>query len=145
MKVSGANSVGSTAGAARPKAADAGGGDFRLPTATATNAASQASPTAGVSGVMSLDALIALQDVGGPLERKRRAVGRAGRLLDILDGVKVGLLSGELSTGDLDRLKRAIRDQRDQTDEPELEGLLDEIETRAEVELAKLEQSRRVT
>jgi hypothetical protein len=92
---------------------------------------------------MSLDALIALQDVGGPLERKRRAVGRAGRLLDILDGVKMGLLSGELNAGDLDRLKRAIRDQRDQTDEPELEGVLDEIETRAEVELAKLEQSRR--
>ena len=143
MKVSGANSVGAPAGAARPKAAGAAGEGFRLPTAAATNTASQASPTSGVAGVMSLDALIALQDVGGPLERKRRAVGRAGRLLDILDGVKMGLLSGELNAGDLDRLKRAIRDQRDQTDEPELEGVLNEIETRAEVELAKLEQSRR--
>jgi hypothetical protein len=145
MKVSGANSVGSTASGARPKAAGAAGDGFRLPSTASTSATSQAGPTTGVSGVMSLDALIALQDVGGPLERRRRAVGRAGRLLDILDGVKLGLLSGELSLGDLDRLKRAIRDQRDQTDEPALEGVLDEIETRAEVELAKLEQSRRVS
>ena len=36
-------------------------------------------------------------------------------------------------------LTRAVRQQRDLTDEPGLEGLLDEIETRAAVEIAKLE------
>ncbi len=68
---------------------------------------------------------------------------RAGRLLDVLDGVKLNLLSGEVSSADLDNLKSAIRDQRDQTDDEGLEGVLDEIETRAAVELAKLECAKR--
>jgi hypothetical protein len=75
-------------------------------------------------------------------ERKRRSVGRAGRLLDELDKIKIALLGGELSPGQLDRLGRAIREQRSATDDPKLEGLLDEIETRASVELAKLEAAR---
>jgi len=56
--------------------------------------------------------------------------------------VKLGLLSGEVSAGDLDSLQRAIRDQRDSTDDSQLEGVLDEIETRAAVELAKLERAK---
>ncbi len=88
---------------------------------------------------MGVDALIALQDVGGPLERKRRAVRRAGRLLDALDDIKISLLSGDLSSADLDRLRRAIRDERDQTDDPRLEAVLNDIELRAAVEMAKLE------
>jgi hypothetical protein len=39
----------------------------------------------------------------------------------------------------MEALGRAVRDQRALTDDPRLEALLDEIETRAEVELAKRE------
>lgn len=99
----------------------------------------------GLSGVMSVDAILALQDVGGPMERKRRAVGRAGRLLDVLDDMKLSLLSGEISGDDIGRLQQVIRDQRDKTDDPKLESVLDEIETRAAVELAKLERANRAS
>ena len=91
----------------------------------------------------SVDALLTLQDVGGPLERRRRAVGRAGRILDVLDSVKVKLLEGALAVDDLVRLQQALRDQRGATDDPALEAVLDEVETRAAVELAKLEQASR--
>jgi len=90
---------------------------------------------------MGVDALLALQDVGGPLEGKRRAVRRAGRILDVLEEVKLALLDGRLSMGQLDRLRRAVRDERDLTDDPKLENLLNDIELRAAVELAKLEQA----
>lgn len=90
---------------------------------------------------MGVEALLALQDVGGPLERKRRAVRRAGRILDVLDEIKLGLLSGELSGAELDRLRRAVRDERERTEDPALEVVLDEIELRAAVEAAKLEQT----
>ena len=40
--------------------------------------------------------------------------------------------------GDLDRLRRAVRDERDATEDPGLEAVLDEIELRAAVEMAKL-------
>ena len=96
-----------------------------------------------MTGVNSIDALLALQAVGGPLERRRRAVGRAGRILDVLDDVKVALLDGEVSPDDLDRLVLAVREERDETDDPRLEGVLDEIEMRAAVEMAKLESVRK--
>jgi hypothetical protein len=92
---------------------------------------------------MGMDALLALQDVGGPLERKRRAVRRAGLILDVLEDVKVALLDGGITGHDLDRLRRAVRDERSQTDDPKLEAVLDEVEVRAAVELAKLEQAGR--
>ena len=135
MKVSGTGNVGSAGGSR--KANPAGGDGFRLST-PATSGPAQVVRTTGVTGVSSVDALLALQDVGGPLERRRRAVGRAGRILDVLDEVKVAMLSGELRQDDLERLQRAVREERAATDEPGLEGVLNEIETRAAVELAKL-------
>jgi hypothetical protein len=142
MKVSGTGGAGAPTGGGRARPASGGEG-FRLGGNAPAAPTAQASPTAGVAGVMSVDALLALQDVGGPLERKRRAVRRAGRLLDALEDLKLAMLGQGASSTDLERLARAVRDQRDATEEPALEGVLDEIETRAAVELAKLELARR--
>ena len=138
MKVGGANGIGAAGGPGRAR--PAGGQGFSLPTFGATPGPAQVARAAPLSGVASLDALLALQDVGGPLERRKRAMRRAGRILDVLDEVKLGLLSGEVSTNDLIRLQSAVRDQREATEDPGLEGILNEIETRAAVELAKLER-----
>jgi hypothetical protein len=142
MKVTGPSGIGSSsgAGASRPSG---GGEGFRISTPAAAAPPTQVASTGATRGVMGVDALIALQDVGGPLERKRKAVRRASRILDVLDDVKVGLLSGELDIGDLDRLRRAVRDEREQTDDPGLEAVLNDIELRAAVEMAKLDQASR--
>lgn len=92
-----------------------------------------------MSAVTSLDALLALQDVDGPLERRRRAVRRAGRILDVLDEVKLSLLEGGAGEAQLLQLTQAVRAERASTHDERLEGVLDEIETRAAVELAKRE------
>ncbi|MDB5445290.1 MAG: flagellar assembly protein FliX [Phenylobacterium sp.] len=139
MKITGPNGTGSAGGPRAGRAA--GGGVFRLPDMGETASAASTSGVARTGGVMGMDALLALQDVGGPLERKRRAVSRAGRILDVLDEIKMALLDGELSLGQLDRLRRAVRDERALTEDPKLEGLLDDIELRAAVEIAKLEQA----
>ena len=140
MKITGPNGTGSTTGARAARPAGAGAG-FQLPEIDPAQGAAPAGGVSRMAGVMAVDALLALQDVGGPLERKRRAVGRAGRILDVLDEIKVALLDGELNLGQLDRLRRAVRDQRAHTDDPKLEAVLDEIELRAAVEIAKLEQA----
>ena len=88
---------------------------------------------------------MAMQEVGTPMERRRRAVNRAGRLLDVLDDLKLGMLEGGATTATLETLARAVREQRSSTDDVGLEGVLDEIETRAAVELAKLEVARAAT
>jgi hypothetical protein len=96
----------------------------------------------GLTGVGSVDALLALQEmgaVGSPLERKKRAVRRADQILDIQGELRIALNDGDITPSTLDRLTRAIREQRENTDDPKLEGILNEIETRAAVELAKLQ------
>ncbi|MDP1598060.1 flagellar assembly protein FliX [Phenylobacterium sp.] len=141
MKVSGTSGVGSAGGASKPRGASGEGFQVSQPAAAAGPA--QTTRAGGVGGVMSVDAILALQEVAGPLERRRRAVGRAGKILDVLEDLKVGLLSGEASIDDLDRLRRAVRDERLGTDDEQLEGVLNEIETRAAVEIAKLESANR--
>jgi hypothetical protein len=138
MKVTGSTSAPKTGGAA-PTRPSAGG--FTLPNLGAAAETAAPARAASVGGIGSLQALIALQEMGGPLERKKKAMERGGRLLDVLDQIKVALLDGELDSGALDRLSRAIREERSQTDEPALEDLLNEIETRAAVEQAKLQMS----
>lgn len=141
MKVTSTNGVGSLGGAKAARG-PAGQGGFTLPAAGGVEAAAGASRMSSVGGVGSLGALLALQDVGGPLERRKRAVSRAGRILDVLDELKLALIDGEMSAGSLDQLLRAVREERQGTEDARLEGILDEIETRAAVELAKLEQAK---
>ena len=71
-----------------------------------------------------------------------RAVKRGGRILDVLEKLKLAMLDGLGGAAALDGLVRAVREERAQTGEEGLEGVLDEIETRAAVELAKAEMSR---
>ena len=142
MKVNGPTSLGSP-NAARVGARPAGGG-FSVPNAAPGLAeTAHAAPTGFVAGVGSLDALLALQEVSGPLERRRKAVRRAGRILDVLDEIKLALIDGDLSASALDRLVTAVRQERAGVEDPRLEGVLNEIETRAAVEIAKLELARR--
>lgn len=133
MKVTGPNGVGvaQTAKSARPAA-----GGFSVAQAGQSAAPARAM---GVGGVSSVGALLALQAIGDPLERRRRAVGRAGVILDALDEMKLAMLDGGMSKDALAKLVGAVREQRDHTEDQALEGVLNEIETRAAVELAKLD------
>jgi hypothetical protein len=141
MKVSSTGGAGAV-GASRAKPAGGGGSGFSLPSVGGASAASGVAQAGGVAGVGSLDALLALQADMDPMERKRRAVKRAGGLLDLLDALKLATLDGDVSAGTLSQLKNAVRQHRESTDDPKLEAILNEIETRAAVEAAKLEQAR---
>jgi len=140
MKVGSSGGVSGAGGPYSPSRPVAGG--FSLSNAGAASDAAPMARAVGPTGVASLDALLALQEVGGPLERRRKAVRRAGRILDVLDEVKLSLLEGGLPPAALERLVAAVREGRGGTDDPRLESLLDEIETRAAVEMAKIEVAR---
>jgi len=130
---SGPSSSSATRGAGR-----AASGGFSLSGAGEASEAAEAQRMAGLDGVMTVSALLALQGVEDPLQRRKRAMGRASRLLDILDDLKVAMLEGRASPSTLDNLARAVREQREDTDDPRLNDVLNQIETRAAVELAKL-------
>ena len=142
MKVGGTNSAAATGGASRT--AKPSGEGFAP---AASNGARETAPAAGASSVgavTSLDALLALQETPGPLERRKRAMKRAGGLLDVLDKVKLSLLDGSDPGHALRQLSLAVRESRDETGDAGLEDVLDHIETRAAVELAKDEMARRM-
>ena len=84
-----------------------------------------------------IDALIALQGVEDPVERRRRVVKHGRRALDALDEVKLGLLSGTLDQATMLRLKAVAADLKEGSGDSGLDAVLAEIDLRVEVELAK--------
>ena len=98
--------------------------------------------TSAPRGVASIDALLALQAVDDVGERRRRAVRRGRSALDALDAIKVGLLAGTLDTAALTKLRAAAADASDASGDSQLDGILAEIELRAEVELAKFDRAK---
>jgi Class II flagellar assembly regulator len=99
--------------------------------------AGESRPAAAPAGVGSIDALLALQGVDDPTERRKRAVKRGRDALDVLDDLKIGLLSGSLDQTTVQRLRAAASELKTNSGEEGLDQVLAEIELRVEVELAK--------
>jgi len=110
-------------------------GTFSLDSENITRAATA---TSGMRNIGGIDALLALQGVEEPGERRRKAVKRGRTALDALDALKLGLLSGTLDAGALARLKSIAAGLAEQTGDPGLDTVLAEIELRVGVELAKI-------
>jgi Class II flagellar assembly regulator len=107
---------------------------FSLSTAHQAPAAKAATSANTIGGI---DALIALQGVEEPAERRRRAIKRGRHALDALDELKLGFLSGTLDTAALVRLKSVVADLKDSSGDCALDAVLAEISLRVEVEVAK--------
>jgi hypothetical protein len=111
-----------------------GGQTFALAGVSAPARPSAASP---VMPLAALDAILALQGVGDALTGRRRAVKRGASMLDVLEEVKADLLVGRITPERLDILAEQLQSMRDRVD-PGLDGVIDEIELRVRIELAKL-------
>ena len=138
MKVT---STSSASGPRKSGGAKSSGEGFRL--TFPEDGAAPAGPTAGagaVSGVIGVDAILALQGGGGQ-EARGRALRKGRRLLDALDRLQAALLGTGPTQGHLDLLKRALADPRERTDDPGLDDVLNWAEVRAAVEAAKLERA----
>jgi len=99
------------------------------------------SETVGVSGsapIASVDALWALQEAPDSTDGRSKGLMRADEMLEMLEDVRKGLLLGAISMPNLRKLADMARNQKSSTGDKNLNGILEEIELRAEVELAKL-------
>jgi len=124
-----ANSVSNRGGVGR---AGQNGGFFVDDGVTAQRAAA-AAPIAATSGI---DALLALQAVEDPMLATKKALRRGNALLDALETIKADLLIGQVSEGRLNQVMVLIGQARERN-LPGLDDVLDDIELRARVELAK--------
>jgi Class II flagellar assembly regulator len=85
------------------------------------------------------EGLFSIQEVESATDGRSRgrAIRRADSLLDQLSELQADLLAGAVPAGRLQALTDMLRARREGIDDPRLSDLIDEIELRAEVELAK--------
>lgn len=137
MRISGSGRpVGLQGGVAGARPASPGGAAFApaAPEAPPKPAAT----TSAATSLTGLDALIALQSIDPDEPRRRKRAARRGHdLLDILEEIKLGLLSGGVSGAALDKVA-ALVGSLEPSGDSRLDGLIADISLRAEVELAKL-------
>jgi hypothetical protein len=110
-----------------------GSGGFFVADEPSTSQTASATPLSQSAGI---GALLALQSVEDPLFAKKKAIRRGNALLDTLETIKADLLMGQVSEGRLNQLMALITSARERS-MPGLDSLLDDIELRARVELAK--------
>jgi hypothetical protein len=132
MRIYGPN--GTTLGTPASNARKTSSTGFSLPDATA---APETRSAVAPKAAGNIDALLALQGVEDPGERRKRSVQRGRGALDVLDDLKIGLLFGNLQTATVNRLRDAAANLKSSSGDPGLDAVLSEIELRVEVELAK--------
>jgi hypothetical protein len=134
MEIKGPSRVES--GAIRRKSTAASSGSFSV----SEPAEPHAQIVAGPGPIAALDSILALQDIGDPMDGRSKGLKHGEQLLDILDAVRDGLLAGGIPRATLNKLAVAVTRRHDVFADPKLQDVLDQIELRAHVELAKLEQ-----
>ncbi len=103
-----------------------------------------APPVAGAGAATGVEALLAAQDVTdeSPGGRHRQAYARGREQLDALQQMHRRLVAGALSESELEALARASSEPRPSVRDPGLSQVLDEIDVRVQVELAKRRAAR---
>jgi Class II flagellar assembly regulator. len=144
MKVSGTGSSSSASGGARRIDKSAGRpGEFKKALVEAMDGPDGAAAAEAPTSLGGIEALLAVQSVDDATEReaRKRLMRRGEDILDRLEEIRHGLLLGEVPREKLTALADTVRAQRESCQDPRLAALLDEIELRAEVEIAKLSRN----
>ncbi len=132
MRIYGTNAASTSAKPSGTRRAASGGFSLSEP-AQPQNTSS----TTSLRAVSSLDSLMALQGIESPTERKKRAVTKGRKALDVLDDLKIGMLDGSVTPSTLARLKVAADGLAEETGDPGLDQVMSEIGLRVAVEIAK--------
>lgn len=136
MKVEGPNRTQQTSQTSR-KSRVSGDGSFGDFMADGTE---EARGTGATHSIAHIDALLAAQESESPTERaaRRRMHIRAGSILDELEDMRLALLTGRLTVGHVIDIADVVAQHREKIMDPRLTAVLDEIDLRAQIELAKM-------
>jgi hypothetical protein len=94
---------------------------------------------AGPGPIAALDSILMLQGMDDSTDGRAKGQAHGEQLLNLLDAVRDGLLAGNIPRSTLNKLAVAVTRRHDLFADPRLQDVLDQIELRAHVELAKLE------
>jgi hypothetical protein len=115
------------------KASASGGAGF----AKHLDETSEAGAAHGISGTGAVSGILGAQEVDDALAHASKGKLRAQDILDRLEDLRLELLTGSISRDKLLQLVHVVNTRRGQVNDPRLAEILDEIDLRAQVELAK--------
>ncbi len=134
MKIDGSGSIRPTQSRARRPSRAVTDGAFSSQIAVEPHSAGVGSVAPGNA----VDGLLALQEVPDAADGRSKGLARGADLLDRLDEIRHALLRGAISRERLAELHRYVLAKKTVVDDARLGAILDEIDLRASVELAKL-------
>lgn len=97
--------------------------------------------TTPVAGLAGLGGLIGINEVSEEEVQRRKAFKHGKTTLDALADLRDALIIGTLPLATIKSLETLVAQERGTTNDPVLNSILDEIELRAAVEMAKLEMA----
>jgi len=100
----------------------------------------EADNASAASPVFATNSLFMLQEVSEDDAQKQELVQQGFDALDYLDNIRLSLLDGSVSSDLLHKIESLTKSWRNNFNDPALADIIDEIELRAAVELAKLER-----
>jgi hypothetical protein len=139
MKVSKTRTASTTSTKKARKSAPTDGAAFANHLSGVKESPGDLAPADEVSGVTAVGSILAAQEVDEDNGQKSRQVMQkyGADILDRLDEIQRDLLVGAIPKDRLTNLAQTLRAKKAGIDDPALLRIIDEIELRAEVELAK--------
>lgn len=140
MKVEGPNRSQQSDPAKKKDKVSSGGSSFG---SMVTGGAGESGGAGVTHSIASVDVLLAAQGVEDPAQKaaRKRMRHRADNILDTLEGIRTALLSGTLTVGHVIDIADVVAAHREKVMDPQMTAILDEIDLRAQIELAKMRKA----
>lgn len=136
MKIEGPSKTQKTGKSDKAKKANKADGSFGE---MVTGAARESAAAAASQSIAKVDALLAVQGAESATEKKarRKMRERGDKVLKQLDLLRMGLLTGNLTLGQVIDVADVVASHREKISDPQMTAVLDEIDMRAQIEIAK--------
>lgn len=115
-------------------------GTFGAMVASATQ---ETTSTGATQSIAKVDALLAVQGVESATEGKarKRMRDRGDKILRQMDHMRLAILTGNLTIGQVIDIADVVASHREKISDPDMTAVLDEIDMRAQIEIAKLRKA----
>lgn len=140
IKINDSNPIKGYGGIKKKAKASTSSTSFDSILSTASTAQENLGGVSGVSASASIGSLLALQEVSEEDVAKKKVIQYGGDLIKSLEALRQSLLLGRVPVDVLKTLESRLKKQRQMTMDPELHAIIDDIELRAAVELAKYQR-----
>jgi hypothetical protein len=140
MKIQGPDQSQKTSSSRKADKAKSSGGTGSFESLLEASETEAPAHSAATGVISSVDVLLAAQGADDPAQRaaRGRMRKRADDIIHQLDKVRLAMLTGSLSVGNLLDIADVVASHRERVTDPQLTSILDEIDLRAQIEIAKM-------